>query len=309
MPKIGEKALARLLRLTAQNRLSPELFLSLDATELHEKCELQREVCDYLIENRNALLDRSEALAVKLRLFEVQLLSVESASYPSLLERFDDAPPPLLYALGAHSLLLPSFSPTSAPVTEPIGANSASKYGVDGVKTKFTFTIAVSNEAPPETLSKLETISTAAVRAGGVPVTGHDRLPYQRLALTAQRQNSSTIYVFDRGLQEALGAQFDRPPFAAARIRDLTFNRLRDLAISPFRLEDHSIGANNRRRDRLVFALSEKIVALEVRSGGSMFSECLRAFKQGKDVSVVESESAGNRELMEQGLPKFTPTE
>ena len=41
---------------------------------------------------------------------------------------------------------------------------------------------------------------------------------YKRLALTAQRQNRSVCYVFDRGLREALGPQFDRPPFSAARI-------------------------------------------------------------------------------------------
>ena len=123
---------------------------------------------------------------------------------------------------------------------------------------RFTFSIAVSNGASAESLARLDQLATELSAAGGVPVTGHDRTPYKRMALAAQRLNRPTIYVLDRGLREALGPEFDRPPFAAARIRDAFFDRERDLALSPFRLDDHSLGANNRRRDALIFALSDR---------------------------------------------------
>ena len=308
VPQIGEKALARLLRLHSQNRLSPEEFLSLEAQTLIERYELQTVAAEYLSENRSALLLQSSELARTLRLSEIQLLSIESASYPKALDRYDDAPPPLIYTRGNQSLLalcLPKRE-EEADAVEQTQRSNQSGYSAGIGSAHFTYTIAVSNGASAETLSKLESISINLVTQGGVPVTGHDRSPYKLLALTAQRQNSPTFYVFDRGLREALGPRFDRPPFTAARIRDAEFNASRDLALSCFRIDDHSIGANNRRRDRLIFSLSQKIVALEVRAGGTMFSECLRAFRQGRSVFVTESDQDGNRSLIEQGCPIFS---
>lgn len=308
VPQIGEKALARLLRLHSQNRLSPEEFLSLEAQTLIERYELQAVAAEYLSENRSALLLQSSELARTLRLSEIQLLSIESASYPKALERYDDAPPPLIYIRGNQSLL----ALCSPEIAEPADKGEQtrrfypSQNSGESGSAHFTYAIAVSNGASAEILSKLESISTDLVTQGGVPVTGHDRSPYKLLALTAQRQNSPTFYVFDRGLREALGPRFDRAPFTAARIRDAEFAVSRDLALSCFRLDDHSIGANNRRRDRLIFSLSQKIIALDVRLGGTMFSECLRAFRQGRTVFVTESDQDGNRALIEQGCPIYS---
>ena len=41
VPHIGEKALARLLRLATQQRLLPEAFLSMGAVECQERFDLQ----------------------------------------------------------------------------------------------------------------------------------------------------------------------------------------------------------------------------------------------------------------------------
>ena len=308
VPQIGEKALARLIRLHSQNRLSPEEFLTLDSQSFIERYELQTVAAEYLADNRSALLLESSELARTLRLSEIQLLSVESASYPKALDRYDDAPPPLIYTRGNQSLL----ALCSPKIVEQANAGEQaqqfihSEYPTESGNARFTYTIAVSNGASAETLSKLESISTDFVTQGGVPVTGHDRSPYKLLALTAQRQNSPTFYVFDRGLREALGPRFDRAPFTAARIRDAEFAVSRDLALSPFRLDDHSIGANNRRRDRLIFSLSQTIVALDVRAGGTMYSECLRALRQGRSVFVTEGDQDGNQALIEQGCPIYS---
>ena len=308
VPHIGEKAIARLLRLTTQNRFSLDKLLTLEASELCTRYEISQESAAYLANNCVSLLQSSEDLARTLRQFSVQVRSIEDSGYPPLLDRFEDAPPPVLYLLGNSSLIFPSSHEMIARLNEPISAETASVYQVAPSSSHFTYTIAVSNGADVKTMTQLETISNVQLQKGGVPVTGHDRSPYQRLALTAQRRNLSTIYLFDRGLREALGPNFDRAPFAAARIRDAFFETSRDLALSPFRLDDHSIGANNRRRDRLIFTLSEKIIALEVRTGGTMYAECLRAFKQGRDVSVVRNEQEGNQALLEQGCPEYILT-
>lgn len=281
VPQIGEKALTRLLRLNAQRRLTPEECLTLSAAEWKRRYELHPKAAVSLETDRETLLARSAETARLLRAHSLHLLTVESAAYPTRLERFDDAPPPILYALGNLSLL---------DLVYPIKGSR-----------RFTFTVAVSNGATPATLTQQDAIAAALVKAGGIPVTGHDRPPYQRLALAAQRQDRPIIYVLDRGLREALGPEFDRPPFAAARIREAVFLPERDLALSPFRLDDHAIGANNRRRDRLIFALSDVIVALDVRAGGGMAGECLRAQKLGKQVFAAEGGRDGNAALLEAG--------
>ncbi len=278
VPHVGEKALARLLRLTAQQRLAPETFLSMSRAEWQTQCELHPDAAAALDTQRDALIARGVELARTLRTYGIPLLSVESATYPSRLIRNEDAPPPLLYALGRLALLDWSYT-----------------------AERFTFTIAVSNGAAPATLDRLDKLAAELSEAGGIPVTGHDRAPYQRLALAAQRKNHPVIYILDRGLREGLGPQFDRPPFAAARIRDHAFETERDLALSPFRLDDHSIGANNKRRDGLVFSLSDVLIALDVRAGGAMYESCVRAAAQKRPVFVVVGGRDGNAALLAQG--------
>jgi len=278
IPHIGEKALARLLRLASQQRLTPEMFLSMNSDEWQTRCELHPDAVGALATQRDALIGKSAELARTLRAHGIQLLSVESATYPARLIRNDDAPPPLLYALGSLPLLDWSYK-----------------------ADRFTFTIAVSNGASSASLEMLDAMATELSAAGGIPVTGHDRAPYQRLALAAQRHNRPVIYVLDRGLREALGPRFDRPAFAAARIRDAEFDTTRDLALSPFRLDDHSIGAHNRRRDELVFALADLVIALDVRAGGGMADACQRAVEQGRAVYAAEGGREGCRALLANG--------
>jgi predicted Rossmann fold nucleotide-binding protein DprA/Smf involved in DNA uptake len=280
VPHLGEKGLARLLRLIAQQRLTPEVCLSLSEAEWRNRCELPPRTAAYLSEQRTALLAKSAEMVRTMHAYPLRVLTFASASYPQRLERNDDAPPPIVYALGNQALLESSNGPR---------------------KTRFTFTIAVSNGAPPAALTLQDQIAEALVLQGGVPVTGHDRAPYKRLALAAQRHNRPILYVLDRGLREALGPEFDRPPFAAARIRDAVFDLQRDLAISSFRLDDHGLGANNRRRDSLIFALADTILALDVRAGGGMGQSCIRAQEQGRPVFVALGGRDGNQILRDLG--------
>ncbi len=92
---------------------------------------------------------------------------------------------------------------------------------------------------------------------------------------------------------------------AQARIWDLRFDPGRDLVVSRFRLYDPWIGANGRERDRMVFALADVVVAVDIRPGGVMENECLRAHKLGREVFVYTADdgavAAGNQTLIEQG--------
>ena len=343
LPHVGEKTLTRLLHHNALHRISPDAFLSLPPEEWQTRYELDPRAIACLCEQRDHLLTQSEEMARTVRQHNVHVLTPSSLTYPARLERFDDAPPPVLYALGNLALLDQSKTQNQAdrfriqaicnlplncrPKTEiqrnNKGKSASTLYTVHRqaeleektfaertaalrvrktAVAPFIFSIAVSNGASPDVLARQDSIAEDLVRRGCVPVTGHDRAAYKRLALAAQRQNRPTIYVMDRGLREALGPDMDRPPFSAARIRETVFDTERDLALSPFRLNDHALGANNRRRDRLIYALADLIVALDVRAGGGMAAECLRAQQQGRLVWVAEGGRDGNEELRRQGV-------
>jgi len=205
VPHIGEKALARLLRQIAVQKLTPEAFLALSEKELKTQWKLRPQAIAHLMAHRETLLNESAELLRTVLLHHVHVLTVESPSYPYSLERYDDAPPPLLYALG----------------------------NLRRLDESFTFASATSNGATVDSLLQQDALVTALSLAGGVVLTGHDRTAYQRAALVAQRNNRPVVYVLDRGLRDALGPEFDKPPFAAARIRDLLFDTQRDLALSP----------------------------------------------------------------------------
>lgn len=278
VPYLGEKTLTRMLRWNALHRVTPEECLALTPAEWQTRYDLDPRAVASLRDHRETLLAQSAELLRALHAHPLHLLTVESRTYPARLERYDDAPPPILYALGNAALLQDREMDTSG---------------------RFTFTTALSNGATAASLAKQEEIAAVLVEAGGIPVTGHDRTPYKRLALVAQRQNRSICYVLDRGLREALGPQFDRPPFAAARIRDAVFEVTRDVAVSPFRLDDHMLGSNNRRRDRMVFALADLVVAVDVAPGGGMEAECRRAQEQGKPLIIASGGREGNARLRE----------
>ncbi len=304
VPHLGEKTLTRLLRYNARLRITPDECLLLSTEHWQTQYDLDPRAAAFLVEHQAELLDKSAELARAARHAKISVLTCESMTYPTRLERYDDAPPPILYALGNLSLTgngLSSATPKRNSVAA--GQSQAGNHSVtDTASARFTFTIAVSNGSPPAALIRQDEIARTLIEHGGVPVTGHDRAPYKRLALSAQRLNRPTIYVFDCGLREAMGPEFDRPPFAAARIRDLIFDTKRDLALSPFRFDDHSLGANNRRRDRMIFALAQVVIALDIAAGGGMETECRRALEQGVPVYVVpQGGRAGNAALLALG--------
>ncbi len=277
VPHIGEKTLARLLRTGATQRVTPEEFMAMQPETWQTVYELNARSVEYLEMHRSILLEQALQTARLLRRHDVKLIHCMSVAWPDRLERNHDAPPPVLYARGSAALLAPAG------------------------EGNFTFAMALSRNAPKEALERQEEAASALLAQGGIPVTGHDRTPYQRLALCAQRLNRPAVYVLDRGLREAMGPEFANALFRAARIRDDCFQSERDLALSCFRLDDHAIGENNRRRDRLIMALADKIVAIEVSCEGEMAALCKRACQQKREVLVDARGGKGCQMLLQEG--------
>ncbi len=229
IPHIGEKTLTRLLHHVSSRRIEPETCLQWSVEEWQTRCELDPRAAATLCEQQDALLSRAEEMARTVRQHSLHVLTPQSPAYPDRLERFDDSPPPIVYALGNLGLLLPLPALPEFVLRLPrllpprpkqnrlrsIRTNAdnseqtaTAKTPAASTRAPFTFSIAVSNGADNATLKRMEAMATVLVQRGCVPVTGHDRTPYKRLALAAQRQNRPVIYVMDRGLRDAIGAGF-----------------------------------------------------------------------------------------------------
>jgi hypothetical protein len=100
------------------------------------------------------------------------------------------------------------------------------------------------------------------------------------------------VIVLDRGIFATFGARLDRDPFGFGPGRSL-LDADRTCVVSPFRLMDHASPRNGQRRDELIVALADVIVAVHARAGGQIERVCLEALDRGQSVLSWYGENAG----------------
>ncbi|MGC8667054.1 MAG: DNA-processing protein DprA [Chthonomonadales bacterium] len=257
-PGVGPRAVASVLRRAAVLRTCPEAVMRAPPTVLAEQYGLGRKQAERFAqlarEHRTVVWDMARWLSRN----GVAVVTLSDASYPQRLLGHMADPPPVLFLYGEASLL-------------------------DGT----LFAVANSNKAPEPMLKACDRAAEEANDAGLILVTGHNRLEYQRPALAVRRNGGSVCTVLDRGLVPGFGGDLTRPLFAAARIWSCVFDVRKELALTPFALHDYGIGANNRKRDELIFALADVIYAGFLLRGGRMEYFCTQAAARGAVVRYV----------------------
>lgn len=258
---VGPRATAEILRLNAVLRRSAADFLALSAAELMAGYALKRDAADAILAAGRLRAAWAAETVRSLRAAGIMVLTITDATYPSRLLRGCPKPPPVVYAFGALEVL-----------------------------AARVFAVANSNDAGEEDLAAADRAAAVAIEEGWTPVTGHNRIPYQRTALVARRQGARVCYVMDRGLRHGFGGDLTRDLFAAARIWNPAYDPSRDLAISAFGPDDHGSAGNNRRRDELVFALADAVIAGYLKPGGVMQTICREAEDRGVPVLPATSD-------------------
>ncbi|MDO8684424.1 MAG: DNA-processing protein DprA [Armatimonadota bacterium] len=202
----------------------------------------------------------------------IRIITVCDNIYPATLKAYQHQLPPVIYAYGNTQLL------------------QERRFAVVNSAT-------ISNRST-ETTSD---IASFLMEEGLIPVTGHNNPPYQTVLLAAKRRSAPVVVVLDRGIINAFHGELGWQPVAAARIWDPEFDPDKDLIISQFRLGDHWIGENSKLRDRMVFGLSDAVIACEIRPGGVMEKECMFAKNRGRELyvcSFADGEPEGNKALL-----------
>jgi predicted Rossmann fold nucleotide-binding protein DprA/Smf involved in DNA uptake len=277
---VGEKTLAAVLQRNAVLRRAPEQFLALDADRLVDEYGFRREAAQHVQSLTSASSDKAIAAAREMRRPGIQLLTIMDAAYPKRLFESLDHPPPVLYTYGTLDL-------ADAPL----------------------FAVANSNGAGEDALAACDRAAEAAIARGWWPVTGHNRVPYQRPALVSRRNGGRVCYVLDRGMFEAFGGDLRRELFPAARIWSPAYDPICDLTLSPFPLRAHSLAAHNQRRDEIVFSMARVVLVGEVRAGGNMERECRRALSGGCPVFLLGPQRDSDAAWLDHGARRIATDE
>ena len=156
-------------------------------------------------------------------------------------------------------------------------------HGNPAIQHRPTFAILSSRGLTQRSVSACIQVIQYAAEAGLTLVTSGMKGTYRVAAVAGRAAGVPRIVVLDRGLLAAFGAHMDRDPFGFGPGR-AAFDRERTLVMSPYRLADHAVPRNGARRDELVAALADVIVATSVRPGGTMERVCLEALDRGQCV-------------------------
>lgn len=281
IPHLGPKGIARLISEVPAG--PPESLVDLSrlgawaisADTLQSEYRLHPEAAHCIAVEKAELLKSSAEIAESVERLGIGVMTLTDPDYPSLLKEYD-SPPPVIYS-----------------------------YGNLGLLRERKFAVISSSNISPQSVEATREIAGTLSDEGLTAVTSHNTHPYQIVGLAAKSRNAPVVMVLDRGILSAFPQGLGWEPIKQARIWDVRFDPERDLVLSRFRLYDHWIGANGRERDRMVFGLADVVVAVEVRSGGVMESECLRAHKHGREVYVHKPEDAplaeGNCVLLDKG--------
>ncbi|MGD9762965.1 MAG: DNA-processing protein DprA [Candidatus Binatia bacterium] len=267
LPRVGER---RLRRIQAAARAADLPFARLPELPARRLAEIgvPEAALRRLATDRIWHTARCAALAQRLHAAGVRLCALGDRGYPRGWAHRATPPPPLVYLHGDIALL---HRPTVALLSSRL---------VSGTTVTATLSVA-----------------RAAAAAGFAIAVGGMKATHRIAAAAVHTLGAPRLVVVDRGLLSAFSGDLERDPFGFGPLRP-PFDRRHTLALSPFRPEDHGLPCSGRRRDALIAALGDLVVAVQARPGGEIEGLCSNILARGGHVLVWQAE---NERLMAVG--------
>ncbi len=263
LPQVGEKAAQRILTTNRERHHSLATFFRLPAAVLRESYELHAAAIERLTVEREEHDTRCRWLADNLERVGGEALLIASPAYPSRVRQRVEPPPAVLFRVGEPSIL-------ASPTLAVLNSRSIDERAV------YASHAAVQ----------------AAIEQRFTVVTGGMKASHRISAVAARSAAAPRAIVLDRGLFATFGGRVDRDPFGFGPGRG-PLDSQRTLVVSPFRLMDHAAAHNGKRRDELIAALADVIIAVHARPGGVIEHVCLQALDRGQVVLSWYGENAG----------------
>lgn len=263
LPQVGERGALRILALNQERGHTLGTFFRLPEAVLRETYELHPATIERMCGQRQAHETRCQWLVDQLAGNSGYVWSMENSQYPARLRQ--------------------RLRPTATVV-----------YGLGNPAVLHGLTLAVLNS---RTLSETSvTVSLLAVQAAAAQqftmINSGMKSTYRITAVASRAAAAPRVIVLDRGLFAAVGARADRDPSGLGPGR-AAFDPQRTLIVSTYRLMDHAVARNGKRRDAVVAALADVIIAVHARPGGEIEHVCLEALDRGQSVLSWYGENAG----------------
>jgi predicted Rossmann fold nucleotide-binding protein DprA/Smf involved in DNA uptake len=268
LPRVGERRLQRVQREARGRGVPLADVVALDRMALAREYGLPAPALARLERDRFWHAAHCRALVARLAACGARICQPGEADYPSAWSTRAHPAPPVAYLYG-----------DSAALARPIVALVSSR-GVSEQTVVATMQVA-----------RRAALEGFALAVGGMKTT------HRIAAATARAAGAPRLVVLDRGLLAAFGGQPEFDPFGFGP-RRTRFDPSATLVLSVFRPLDHATPRSGRRRDELIAALGDVVVALSARPGGEVERICLRALDLGQ---AVLSWHGDNRALLAAG--------
>jgi hypothetical protein len=262
LPHVGEKAAARVLDVNAARGIALAEFFRLPEATLRDTYKLSPKAVQRICEDGDGRRREARELVGHMVRGGIALWFIRDPAYPVRWRERLDPPPPFVFALGSGATL-------AGPALAVLNSRGLAERAVSA-------TIRVAQAAAGQGL---------AIVSGGMKAT-------HRIPAVLGRAAPARVIVLDRGILAAFGRHLDRDPFGLGPGR-AELDAARTLVLSPFRLRDHAVARNGPRRDELVAALADVIVAVSTRPGGEIERICFGALDRGQCVLSWQGENAG----------------
>src|SRR5215470_15906367 len=286
LPRVGERRLLRVQARARHGGVSLTRVVRLPPDALARDYGLPAPALARLERDRFWHVAHCRALVANLAACGAHPCQPGDAHYPRRWSERAEPAPPLAYAHGSAELL-----------ERPAAALLASR----GLSE--------------QTVTAAARVAQRAALEGFALAVGGMKATHRIAAATARAAGAPRLVVLDRGLFAAFGGppEFDPFGFGPGRTR---FDPRTTLALSVFRPHDHATPRNGRRRDQLIAALGDIVVALSARPGGEVERICLRALDRGQCVLNWQGDNpallaagavAIDEETLQGGLRRFLP--
>jgi len=263
LPHVGEKGAERILQLNAERQHSLATFFRLPEVVLRDEYKLHPLAVACIVGGREEHEQRCQWMLDRLASVNGHVWIAGDPAYPARLRQRLRPLPPVLSGIGSTEVL-------RASTLAVLNSRSVSEHGVSA-------TLAIVQAAAADEFTLI----------GGGMKTG-----YRIAAVAGRAAAAARVIVLDRGIFASFGARFDRDPFGFGPGRS-PLDATRTLVISPFRLLDHASPRSGQRRDEVIAALADVVVAVHARAGGQMERVCLEALDRGQCVLSWYGENAG----------------
>jgi predicted Rossmann fold nucleotide-binding protein DprA/Smf involved in DNA uptake len=254
LPSIGDRRLARIQAWARREGLSLAGLVAGGPGLWSITSLLPRGARARLMHERWRHTAHCRALVARLSAAGVCIASPADATFPRHWLRRADPPPPFVYSYGGAELI-------ELPTVAMLGSRTV---------TGESVTAAVH-------------VARAAAQTGAALVVGGMKATHRIAAMASRAAGAPRIIVLDRGVFAAFGGRPELDPFGLGPGRS-RFDRASTLVLSVFRPDNPANPRTGRRRDELIAALGDAIVALSARPGGEVERICLRALDRGQRV-------------------------